>query len=257
MLCLGNDFRHKNRVFALRLLDELQRRHGWAGRLVLAGPRVSYGSSHDAEQSLLAANPALAAALVALGEVSDAEREWLLRRATLVLYPTIAEGFGLVPYEAAARGVPCLWAAGTALSELLPDSAAAIVAWDVAATADRALELMRDDGARARNVAAMRDAGAALTWRETGRRLIEAYRTVCDQPMNPAAAIERSSGLMSGGLSEDAMRLVGPDGVLPRELERPLLALFGRPALARAAAGALRAGYRVCRGRGRGRGRGR
>jgi glycosyltransferase involved in cell wall biosynthesis len=247
MLCLGNDYRHKNRVFALRLLDELQRRHAWPGRLVLAGPRVSYGSSRDAEQALLATNPALANAVVGLAEVTDPEREWLLRRAALVLYPTITEGFGLVPYEAAARGVPCLWASGTALSELLPDAAAAIVAWDAAATADRALELMRDDAARARNVAAVREAGAGLSWLQTSRRLVEAYRTVCEQPMNPAAAIERSSGLMSGGLSEDAMRLVGPDGVLPRELERPLLAMFGRPALARAAAAALRVGYRVSR----------
>jgi hypothetical protein len=185
--------------------------------------------------------------VVGVAEVTDQEREWLLRRAALVLYPTITEGFGLVPYEAAARGVPCLWASGTALSELLPDAAAAIVAWDAAATADRALELMRDDAARARNVAAVREAGAGLSWLQTSRRLVEAYRTVCEQPMNPAAAIERSSGLMSGGLSEDAMRLVGPDGVLPRELERPLLAMFGRPALARAAAAALRVGYRVSR----------
>ena len=251
MLCLGNDYRHKNRVFALRVLDELQRRHAWTGQLVLAGPRVAHGSSRDAEQALLAANPALTAAVVALDEVSDAEREWLLTRAALVLYPTIAEGFGLVPYEAAARGVPCLWASGTALGELLPEEAAAIVAWDAAATADRALELMRDEAVRSRNVAAVREAAVALSWKETGRRLVEAYRTACEQPLNPAAAIERSSGLMSGGLSEDAMRLVGPDGVLPRELERPLLAVFGRPALARAAAAALRVGYRMSR-RGRG-----
>jgi glycosyltransferase involved in cell wall biosynthesis len=249
MLCLGNDYRHKNRVFALRLVDELQRRHQWTGRLVLAGPHVTHGSSREAEQALLAATPALATAVVALDEVSDPEREWLLTRATLVLYPTIAEGFGLVPYEAAARGVPCLWAAGTALGELLPNDAAAIVAWDAAATADAALELMRDDAARARNVAAVQEAGAALSWQQTGRRLIEAYRTACEQPLNPAAAIERSSGLMSGGLSEDAMRLVGPGGALPRELERPLLAIFGRPALARAAAAALRVGYRLSRRR--------
>ena len=45
LLCLGTDFRHKNRLFALRTLDELQRRHDWTGWLLLAGPRVTYGSS--------------------------------------------------------------------------------------------------------------------------------------------------------------------------------------------------------------------
>jgi glycosyltransferase involved in cell wall biosynthesis len=250
MLCLGNDYRHKNRVFALRLLDELRRRHEWMGRLVLAGPHVAYGSSRDAERAMLDDNPGLAAAVVTLDEVSDAERKWLLTRAALVLYPTIAEGFGLVPYEAAAHEVPCLWAAGTALSELLPEAAAGIVPWNAAATAERALELMRDDAARAGNVAAVRQAGAALSWQETGRRLVESYRTVCDQPLNPAAAIERSSGLMRGGLSEDAIRLVGPDGLLPPEYERPLLALLARPRLARPVLAAIRTAYDATQRRG-------
>ena len=40
-----------------------------------------------------------------------------------------------------------------------------------------------------------------------------------------ASLVERGLGLMRTGMSEDALRLVGPNGALPRELERPLLAL--------------------------------
>ena len=43
---------------------------------------------------------------------------------------------GLVPFEAAAHRVPCLWAPGTSLSELLPDEAAGIVPWNDAQTAE-------------------------------------------------------------------------------------------------------------------------
>jgi hypothetical protein len=52
---------------------------------------------------------------------------------------------------------------------------------------------------------------------------------------------------MREGISEDAMRLVGPDGLLPRDVERPLLALLARPSLAAPALAALRRGYQISR----------
>ena len=107
---------------------------------------------------MLSTRPELAAAVVELGAVSEAEKAWLLGRASLVLYPTVHEGFGLVPFEAAAHSVPCMWAAGTSLSELLDDDAAPLVAWDPAASADRALDLMRDERERELNVGLIRRA---------------------------------------------------------------------------------------------------
>jgi len=46
-------------------------------------------------------------------------------------------------------------------------------------------------------------------------------------------------------VSEDGLRLVGPGGALPAELERPLLALATHPRIARPLFTALRAGYRA------------
>jgi glycosyltransferase involved in cell wall biosynthesis len=253
LLCLGTDFRHKNRIFSLRLLEELQRRHEWRGRLVFAGPAVPYGSSRPDEERLLSDRPRLREALLDLGEVSEPQKEWLLARASLALYPTVYEGFGLVPFEAAARGVPCLWASGTSLSEILPESAAGIVPWDAAISADRAIALMRDQEASAENVRAVRDAAARLKWDIAAKRLIELYHATCSESPAPAGVRQRSSGVMRGELSEDAVRLLGPDGALPRELERPLLALathrrLGAPVFAAIKAG-YRASYRLRRGR--------
>lgn len=245
MLCLGTDYRHKNRVFALRMLEALQSQHGWEGRLVLAGPRIQTGSSVPDEQRWLSARPQQAASVLELGEVSEAEKSWLLRRADLVVYPTVDEGFGLVPFEAADHGVPCAWASGTALSELLPDGAAAIVPWDVAASAGRALELMRDERARSENVHALRQAAASLTWESTADQLLDAYRSACNEPPSLAGARERTEGIMRLGLSEDAIRLVGPGGALPHELERPLLALATHPRLGAPLFAAIKAGYRA------------
>ena len=58
-----------------------------------------------------------------LGAVSEAEKAWLFERSALVLYPSVIEGFGLVPFEAAAHGSPCMWAPVGSLGELLPKSA--------------------------------------------------------------------------------------------------------------------------------------
>ena len=245
MLCLGTNFRHKNRLFALRLLEQLQRRHDWHGMLVFAGPGVTLGSSAATEKELLEADPRLAGAVLDLTAVSEAEKLWLLRRAALVLYPTVHEGFGLIPFEAADHGVPCLWAAGTSLSEILPDSAAGIVAWDPELSARRALALMRDERARASNLSSIRHAAKALRWESTARELLEIYHDTCDRPAAPAGALERRQGSMQGGVSDDAMRLIGPHGALPAGLERPLLALATHPGVGTPVFSAIKLGYRA------------
>jgi hypothetical protein len=177
--------------------------------------------------------------------VSEAEKAWLLGHVKLVLYPSVLEGFGLVPFEAAEHDIPCLWAAGTSLSEILPDAAAGIVPWDAAAGADCALALMRVEEARTANLAAVRDAAATLRWDVAAERLLEVYRATCAEPPTPAGAFERREGVMRGGLSEDAMRLVGPDGLLPRRLERPLLALASNVKVGAPVFRALELGYRA------------
>jgi glycosyltransferase involved in cell wall biosynthesis len=241
ILCLGNDYRHKNRLFALRMLDELLTRHGWAGRLVLAGPHVAHGSSASDERRMLSARPKLAGAVIELGAVTEAEKAWLLSRARVVLYPTVHEGFGLVPFEAAAHAVPCMWAAGTSLSELLDDEAASLVAWDPVLSADNALALMRDDRERERNVALVSRAGEGLTWDATAARLLDVYEQTCDAPAAAGGTLYRSNG----ALTEDAARLMGPGGALPPDVERPLLALATHPRIGAPLFGALKFGYRA------------
>jgi glycosyltransferase involved in cell wall biosynthesis len=247
LLCLGTDYAHKQRPFAVRVAAELRRRHGWRGTLVLAGPAVRFGSSRGLERAILDADPALARSVLSLDAVSEAEKLWLLQGSALILYPTVHEGFGFIPFEAAAHGVPCLWAAGTSMSEVLPDRAAAIVTWDAAATADAAITLIGERSAADANIAAVTRAAETLRWDDTAQRLVQLYGSVCDAPPSPLGALERSGGLMQAGLSEDAIRLVGPDGALAGDLERPLLALASHPRAAAPVFGALRLGYRLAR----------
>ena len=237
LLCIGTDFLHKNRIFALRVLRALIEL-GADTTLVFAGPTVQYGSSRSHESAYLAAHPALAGHVRDLGAVSEAEKHWLYRHAALVVYPTVLEGFGLVPFEAADHRVPCLWAPGSSLSELLPDHAAGIVPWNSRQSAEQARALIGDQRAREENLSAIDMAAAGLTWDATAANLLAAYQATAAAPARPrtAAAV---------ALSEDAARLVGPGGELPADVHRPLLALATHPSIARPVYRALRLGYRV------------
>ncbi len=237
LLCLGTDFLHKNRVFALRLLLALSE-SGVDAMLVFAGPTVVHGSSRPEEARFLQRHPRLAPAVLDLGAVTEAEKRWLFERCDLVVYPSVLEGFGLVPFEAAAHRVPCLWAPGSSLSELLPDEAAGIVPWEAEQSAEHARALLHDHHARERNLNAIDTAAKSLTWDATAARLIDVYRATADAPARPRTA----AGVT---LSEDAARLVGPGGELPADVHRPLLALATHPRIAKPTYAVLKLGYRL------------
>jgi glycosyltransferase involved in cell wall biosynthesis len=210
LVCIGTDLLHENRLFALEVFTTLRRNHNFRGRLVLAGPSASRGTSRAAEDDWRALHPAEATSIVDLGVVVEAEKAWLYAHAALMLYPTVQEGFGLVPFEAADAGLATLWAAHTSLAELLPVEAAGIVPWDAAATAARAAQLLADPSERERLVAAARQAGERLRWDRTAAEIVDVYRRAA-AALPPAAA---------AGTEELA------DAITRPRLRMPLLALL-------------------------------
>jgi glycosyltransferase involved in cell wall biosynthesis len=97
---LGVNYSHKNRELA-RAAHEIVRARGFDLALVMAGASVPHGTTRVLEGRVAPSD-----ATYVLPEVASSERNWLLRHASLVWYPTSAEGFGLVPFEAAVFGTP-------------------------------------------------------------------------------------------------------------------------------------------------------
>lgn len=184
LLCLGADYAHKNRPFAIKLLGAL-RELGWKGRLVLAGPHVPAGSSRVTEAALLENDVELSEAVIDVGAVDEPTRAWLVDRACALLYPTLYEGFGLLPLEAARAGVPCLFAAQASLEELAAD-AATLIPWDAAASAAAVLDLLVEGPSRRAHL----DMLAALEcpgWSEIVKGLFGVYQYAIDAPASEAA----------------------------------------------------------------------
>jgi glycosyltransferase involved in cell wall biosynthesis len=177
LLMLGTNYAHKNRDLGILAWNELRAR-GWRHSLVLAGAHVGYGSSRLDEVSAGGNHPDV----LTLPDVSTNERNWLLRHASLLLYPTSAEGFGLVPYEAARFGTPTVAIPFGPLTEVNPDAPIWSADWGASSLADAAEALLLDPGVARDQVAATIAAGASFRWEYTASRLVEVYRTLLGWP---------------------------------------------------------------------------
>ncbi len=259
LVCVGSDLPHKNQAFAVRLARELEAGHGWRGRLVFAGPSGGPGGGVRAGGS--DPEPEW---VIRLGRVSEAEKAWLVGRAAAVVYPTLYEGFGLIPFEAGAAGTPCVFAGVSSLGETLPAGVATLVAWDAAASAAAVAPLLREGPARAAHVEGLRAAAGAYGWDETAARLIEVYEGVVRAPASELRrgprerlALEQRLGeteelrqeewrrakAFRAEVGEDGLSLVGPGGVLDRADQRALVALLSRRGVRRPVMKAVRAAY--------------
>lgn len=144
--------------------------------LVIAGRRGWKDRSVDVALGSL--GPARARVHM-LGYVATASLPALLRRAVVVAYPSLAEGYGLPALEALACGAPLVTTHATAMAELAGEAALLVPAGDAAALAD-AIASVVDAGRADADVARRRSVGlaraAALTWDASARRHLDAYR---------------------------------------------------------------------------------
>jgi glycosyltransferase involved in cell wall biosynthesis len=275
LLCLGTDFRHKNRVFALQLLAALRDGHGWRGNLVFAGAHMAHGSSLELEHELMQQNQRLRDAVVDLGPVSEEEKAWLMRHTAAVVYPSTYEGFGLVPFESALTGVPCAFAPTSSLAELAPTKTPTLVPWDPAQSAAAVYPLLTDPFARERHVQALAAAAREFTWARTAAALCDVYADAALAPAREASAVscdaaarehelinahdalvaklvserEHAKGMYDALNAEvgSGLSLIGPHGALPDEVQRALLALSARSALSKAVYRPLAGAFRTAR----------
>lgn len=210
LLCLGVSYHHKNRMFALRMLAELHA-SGWTGSLVLAGAHPPHGSSTPEEARFLIEHPQLAESVVNIGIFSDAEKVWLYRNAGLVLYPTLSEGFGLIPFEAAHFGAPCLSTRQGGLDEVLPGGIPTIAGFDPIAAATTARTLLDDPTAGQKVVEEILGKGAEYTWEKVAAELMTVLTEVTARPACRVVAIRGEQG--SAYLADAGVGAGGRTGV--------------------------------------------
>jgi alpha-1,3-rhamnosyl/mannosyltransferase len=163
----------RKNLLALLRAFQLARRRGLRLRWKLAGP-PGYRS-----RALVAALRSVDGVDV-LGRVSDARREALFRDAAFMAFPSHAEGFGLPPLEAMARGLPTICSTGTAMDETLGDAAWRVRADDVRGWAAGLLRLAQEDGLAGELGRAGREQAGRFTLEAMASAHLELYRSVVD-----------------------------------------------------------------------------
>jgi len=169
-------------------------RAGW--RLVLVGgsiPEGLEGASRGIEiaEGLEAIDAPLdrSADIVRAGFVCEQRVDQLLRRASLLVYPSLAEGFGVPLLEAFSAGAAVLTSRRDALPEVAGDAAWMVDPTDTSAIARGLEQLMSDEKLRDRLIASGSTRLSRFSWRRTAGQTARVLREAsCGVEARPLTA---------------------------------------------------------------------
>lgn len=123
LLYVGSAYPHKNLERLVRAFILLRKTYSRHWQLVLAGREDYFYKELKAFISRAVPEAAIRRDIILTGQVSDKDLDGLYRGAKLFIFPSLYEGFGLPPLEAASRGVPVVAAKAAAVPEVLSDAA--------------------------------------------------------------------------------------------------------------------------------------
>jgi glycosyltransferase involved in cell wall biosynthesis len=164
ILALGNIHPRKNLARLLEAYRRLRRQREAVPTMVWAGmPR--WDSSELLSQ-------ARAAGVILTGFVAQADLPALYRQATMLVYPSLYEGFGLPPLEAMACGAPVVTSNITSLPEVVGEAALTVDPTNTGEITAAMAQLLDDASLRQH----LRQAGLAraaeFTWSRTAQSLL-------------------------------------------------------------------------------------
>ena len=184
ILYVGNIKPHKNLVRLIDAFGELRRSGFEELKLLIIGDEISK-------------LPALRRAVHGhklhkhvrfLGYVSDDTLRVLYRLASLFVFPSLYEGFGLPPLEAMASGTPVVTSNQSSLPEVMGDAAVLVDPYDVGSIVDGMRRVLSDSGL----AADLRRRGPERAREFSWARSVEQTRSVYEQ-VGGLSAVARSA----------------------------------------------------------------
>jgi len=127
--------------------------------------------------------------------VAENDLPYYYSSASLLVYPSLYEGFGLPPLEAMACGCPVVTSNTSSLPEVVGDAAIMVDPYDIDGLANAMREVLTNDGLRK----AMIEKGLAqakkFSWEKTAEETLEVYKKV--EGLDELAAILRGKASFS------------------------------------------------------------
>jgi glycosyltransferase involved in cell wall biosynthesis len=115
------------------------------------------------------------------GFVADADLPALYSAASLFVYPSLYEGFGLPALEAMACGTPVIASNQSSLPEVVGDAGLLVDPRHVEVITEAMLRVLADDALRQQLAQAGRRRAAQFTWEQVAAKMIDLYQTVLER----------------------------------------------------------------------------
>ncbi len=140
-------------------------------QLVLAGPSGWYGAVLRRQVE----EPGLGEDVKFLGHITDGDLKALYHGASLMVFPSLFEGFGLPVLEAMVSGTPVVCSNHCSLPEVAADAALLVDPTSEEALASAVLDVLGDSDLYDRLRSAGLQRSSEFTWQETARKTVLAY----------------------------------------------------------------------------------
>jgi len=183
LICVGGISPHKNLKTLVTAFHKLTREADLADlKLVLVGDYD--GDSFYSDYTALCAHIArlgLTERVVFTGYIEDGDLAYLYNAASLLVFPSLEEGFGLPAVEAMACGTPVVASDRGSLPEIVGEAGRLFDPYDATAMALAICEVLRDDSRRRD----MREAGLArakqFMWAKAAKDTLAIFRELAGE----------------------------------------------------------------------------
>lgn len=162
---------HKNHVNLLKALAVMKKEYGFKGKLILTGIKMD---SHK-ELFDLAAGLGLEDQVDYLGYLTYEELPLLYNAATLMVFPSLFEGFGIPVIEAFGSGLPVACSNTTSLPEVAGDATVLFDPNDPADIAEKIMVLYGDKKRMAHLAEKGLERAKRFTWQKTAEKTLSVY----------------------------------------------------------------------------------
>ncbi len=177
VLALGTIEPRKDHVSVLRAFEAVCRDD--ADLVLVVAGHDGWGAQRY-EETLARLSEAVRRRIVRRNDVSDSDRDELVSAATMLVYPSVYEGFGFPPLEAMRAGTPVIATSAGSLPEVLGDAASFVPVGDSPALAEAILRVHTDDVLRTQ----LTERGLAhierYSWARCAKEMVAVYQCAID-----------------------------------------------------------------------------
>jgi glycosyltransferase involved in cell wall biosynthesis len=183
ILCVGDLHPRKNQIALIRAYTKLREQHNIPHYLVLVGRPL-----YKAHEVYASADSTSSRNRIKLpGYVDSEDLRALYQGASLFVFPSLHEGFGLPVHEAMASGIPVVTSTRDALPEVAGDAALLVDPLDIESIASSVLRVIEDISLRNRLTEKGLAQARRFSWQDSGRKVVATYQQVYCEGAESAA----------------------------------------------------------------------